>query len=29
MDIITWIVTFAGAAFLSICFMQVVEVLER
>jgi hypothetical protein len=29
MDIITWIVTLAGAAFLTVCFMQIMEVLER
>ncbi len=29
MDIITWTVTFAGAAFLTVGFMQILEVLER
>jgi hypothetical protein len=29
MDTITWIVTLAGAAFLTVSFMQIVEVLER
>lgn len=29
MDIITWVVTLAGAACLTVSFMQIVEVLER
>lgn len=29
MDVITWVVTLAGAAFLTVAFMQILEVLER